>query len=362
MIWVQRAAAFGCVVFAFFSATIVQVGLDLQGGLMLDFVVTEQASDDDMRRTAAALRQRLRDMEVSGHAQVHGQRQITVSVSGGLSAQEQQAIIGTPEELVFRTDDEVVLEGESVDQVQIMLNDYGLPHLKVTLTPEAAIRFGAWTGAHVGEQLRIELGDEVLLDAVIQDAIEGGVLQIEMGAADAEPKTSAADLAMRMRAATLPVPIELTTITEVDAAGSSWFGMGMVRGLAWLGFLLSLVHLGLRSPWTAIPVVLTTGGTLTWVALWMLDGTATVPAILGGLAAGLVAATLPLVSGSRGNRPSSGWPSLLVVASCFVGAVGAWPMVHGPPAGFLVAFIPGLLGAGALAVVLVATTVNIPKP
>lgn len=73
----------------------------------------------------------------------------------------------------------------------------GAPVVLVTLLPESAEAFGAFTRAHVGKQIKVRLGDTLLTEPVIREPILGGKIVIS-GNFTAE---SARDLATTLRGA-----------------------------------------------------------------------------------------------------------------------------------------------------------------
>ncbi len=142
--------------------------------------------------------------------------------------------------------DSPVLAGADVATAVVMFDpDTGRPSVTVTLTPDAAVRFGQATTALLGHKLAIVVDGTVLSAPVVAGAITGGMIQIHLGAggSQAQLEAEARRLAERLSGRRLDPP------ASAPLGGRGWLvrlGLGALAGLlAWL----ALGWLGRMARW-----------------------------------------------------------------------------------------------------------------
>jgi len=105
--------------------------------------------------------------------------------------------------LYYRVRRAVEVSGREIRHAQVTRDDYGLPAVGFTLTPDGGRRFGELTSANVGRQLAIVLDGRVQSAPVIESAIGGGAGTIGGNFS----LRDASDLAIVLRAGALPVSL-----------------------------------------------------------------------------------------------------------------------------------------------------------
>lgn len=95
-----------------------------------------------------------------------------------------------------------LLTGADLRRADVVHTPYG-PAVSIHLTPEGAVRFGEATGAAVGRKAAIVLDGEVLSAPVIQERIDGGRVQITMGAGSSDAVEFSRVLASSLRVGAL---------------------------------------------------------------------------------------------------------------------------------------------------------------
>jgi preprotein translocase subunit SecD len=117
-----------------------------------------------------------------------------------------------------------VITGRDLRNSRRSQDQYGSPAVSFSLTPDGAKKFGAYTGAHIGDRMAIVLDNKVRSAPSIrsqiddQGIIEGGNFTIE----------SAEDLALVLRAGALPASI---TYLEERTVGPSLGRDSIQRGV-----------------------------------------------------------------------------------------------------------------------------------
>jgi len=116
-----------------------------------------------------------------------------------------------------------VVTGRDLRSARRSQDQFGQPAVAFTLTPEGGKKFGAYTGAHVGEQMAIVLDNKVYSAPVIKSQItDSGIIEGSFTIQSAE------DLALVLRAGALPASI---TYLEERTVGPSLGRDSVVRGV-----------------------------------------------------------------------------------------------------------------------------------
>jgi len=129
------------------------------------------------------------------------------------------------------------LTGEQLDRADVVLDPTtGLPTVSLAFDSEGRELFGQLTGGHVGETIAIYLDGEVISSPVVQTKIENGeaIISGDFGFEEAK------QLAQRLNAGALPVPISLVSQQNVGPTlGQESIERSLFAGIIGL-FLLSI--------------------------------------------------------------------------------------------------------------------------
>lgn len=126
-----------------------------------------------------------------------------------------------------------VITGRDLRSARRSQDQFGQPAVAFTLTVEGGKKFGAYTAAHVGEQMAIVLDNKVYSAPVIRSQInDSGIIEGNFTVQSAE------DLALVLRAGALPASI---TYLEERTVGPSLGLDSIVRGVRSAVFGLVLV-------------------------------------------------------------------------------------------------------------------------
>jgi preprotein translocase subunit SecD len=107
--------------------------------------------------------------------------------------------------------------------------------VEFTMNNEGARRFRTETGKHVKDYMAIVLDQRVMTAPVIQSAI-GAHGQITMGGKDLQ---AAQDLALVLRAGSLPVPLKVEDLTQIGASlGKDSIHKGITAGIIAVGLVI----------------------------------------------------------------------------------------------------------------------------
>lgn len=141
---------------------------------------------------------------------------------------------------------QAVLNGSMIDDARVSIKQsYNEPYVSISFNAEGGRIFERVTGENIGKRLAILLDGKVYSAPVIRDAISGGNAMIEGRFSDQEAK----DLAIVLRAGSLPAPID---ILEERTVGPSLGKDSIEKGVqaALIGGLLVVIFMIIYYRWS----------------------------------------------------------------------------------------------------------------
>lgn len=206
------------------------LGLDLQGGVLIRLEAPEGTSNEDMLGAISIINNRINGLGVSEpDVRLEGSNRIAVELPGVKDPEEAVRTIGTTAKMSFvRVDNgEVVVDGSHLKDAQAMTDDQATdPNrrfvVSITFDDEGAEAFKKATQDLVskyseGDQKRaiaIVLDDKVISAPTIQSAITNGQAQISGGFSSME---EASNLAVQLNSGALPVDLKIVEQNTVGA-------------------------------------------------------------------------------------------------------------------------------------------------
>jgi preprotein translocase subunit SecD len=137
--------------------------------------------------------------------------------------------------------DKTVLTGDLLSDAQVRINpDFNEPYVSIDFNAVGAKRFDQITANNVGKRLAIVLDDTVYSAPNINERISGGSAQISGSFSERE----ATDLAIVLRAGSLPAPVQILEDRTVGPSlGSDSINKGMISVA--IGGVLLLLTMGI---------------------------------------------------------------------------------------------------------------------
>lgn len=176
-------------------------------------------------------------------------------------------------------EDRILLTGDTIKDARVRYDSqYGRPYVSLTFDSVGARVFEQVTGDHVKERLAIVLDDNVYSAPVIQERISGGQASIT-GSFTAEDAT---DLAIVLRAGSLPAPVEiLQKWTVSPSLGSDSIRKGLMSIV--FGFTLVIIFMVFyfRMSGLVANIALVMNLIIIMAALALFQATLTLPGIAG---------------------------------------------------------------------------------
>jgi preprotein translocase subunit SecD len=253
-------------------------------GLEGDRIVVQLPGVDDPARVKALIRATA-FLEIKPVVRVAPTEEALLSPSGGKIPEDCEVVSGDREDMEGRvvSHDYYLLKRASVVTGRDLRNarrsqdQYGQPAVAFSLNPEGAKKFGAYTGAHVGEQMAIVLDNRVRSAPVIRSQIsDSGIIEGSFTVQGAE------DLALVLRAGALPASI---TYLEERTVGPSLGRDSIIRGLraGIVGIVLVCVLMLLYYKGAGInaDIALVLNAVILLGAIGLLSATLTLPGIAG---------------------------------------------------------------------------------
>jgi SecD/SecF fusion protein len=194
------------------------LGLDLTGGVQFVLRVNAQEAlgvdaaltrDDVVAQAREAVDRRINALGVLEPViAVQGEQrdEILIQLPGFTDVERARAILGQTARLEWRLVEDGVpgpaaVSGRDIRRARVTHDDFGLPGVGFSLTPDGARRFAELTSQNVGKPLAIVLDDQVQSAPIIEGPITGGEGIIRGGFSMDE----AINLALLLQAGALPV-------------------------------------------------------------------------------------------------------------------------------------------------------------
>jgi preprotein translocase subunit SecD len=178
----------------------------------------------------------------------------------------------------FLIEEKTLMTGDALSDARVRLDRYNQPEIGITFNKPGARLFDQITAANVGRRLAIVLDDNVYSAPVIRERISGGEAVIQ----GAFSMQEAHDLAIVLRAGSLPAPVE---ILEERTVGPSLGRDSIQKGIRSIiiGGILVVLFMVLYYRWSGVvaDMALVMNLILILGALAALRATLTLPGIAG---------------------------------------------------------------------------------
>ncbi|MHB8891695.1 MAG: protein translocase subunit SecD [Candidatus Limnocylindrales bacterium] len=228
-----------------------KLGLDLQGGLRIEYRVLPAEGKVPSKADLEVLRQIIINrVDKSGVAEpqvvAQGADRIVVEMPGVQNADQIRKLVGTTGRLDFvplgtttatagQTLDlntfPPLFSGNEVAAASIGTDETGQRTVNFTLEPGGKDLFANYTADHVGQYFAIVLDGEVITAPVIQNSIPNGQVQISSGGIGGYPLDEAQNLVTILQFGQLPFPIEeLANTTVSPTLGEAFLRQSLLAG------------------------------------------------------------------------------------------------------------------------------------
>ncbi len=195
----------------------INLGLDLQGGVHVVMEAQpdegERLTEDVMNRALAVIDRRVNGLGVAEPiVQRQGSRRIIVELPGISDQQQAIDVIGKTAQLEIKDPTgKTVLTGADLKDAVLSRDQLGRPSVAIEFSDAGAKKFAALTTTFQGQQIPHVLDGEVLVNPQVREPILGGKGQITGQFSVEEAK----NLAVLLKAGSLPVPMEVMEIRNV---------------------------------------------------------------------------------------------------------------------------------------------------
>jgi preprotein translocase subunit SecD len=260
-----------------------KLGLDLQGGLRIEYQVLPAEGKTPTRDDLAVLRQIIINrVDKSGVAEpqvvVQGNDRIVVEMPGIQNADQIRNLVGTTGRLDFVplgspaqapaegqelpastlgqactaeiTENCILFSGDQVAAASIGANQTGQRTVDFTLRSEGKDLFGAYTAEHTGDLFAIVLDGKIISAPQINEPIPGGQVQISQNSTiGGYPLAAAQNLVTILQFGQLPFPIqELANTTVSPTLGEAFLHQSLIAGLIAIVMVIFFMVVHYRLP------------------------------------------------------------------------------------------------------------------
>jgi len=259
-----------------------KLGLDLQGGLKVEYRVTpagdKTPSLADLEVVRGIMERRVNSTGVAEPVVVtSGTDRIVVQLPGITDTAAVRALVGQTGRLDFvpiptstqvsqgqtldlssatscppggvATTICILFSGDQLDSARIGSDQNGNRTVDFVLKEQGKNLFSEWTARHVNEQFAIVLDKAVISSPVIQSAITGGNVQITSGGIGGFPQKEAKQLVDVLKFGALPFPVEeLSSDTIAPTLGLEFLHRSILAGAIAVGLVLVFMLLHYRLP------------------------------------------------------------------------------------------------------------------
>ncbi len=268
----------------------VMLGLDLTGGVSVEYMAVDSADVEDLdTKIAGAMnifRQRLDERGFTEATIVkQGTDRIRVEVpindtSDIDDPNEVVQFIGQPAVLEFYSPTgELVMEGSEIESAQVIYDENGRPVVEFRLSPEGTTIFGQATQEYYEQQISIVLDGETISAPIVNDVIASGIGTIS---GDDWTVEEASNLAMQIESGALPLDMNaINQQTLSSTLGDSALENGIYGGVIGLAILLLFMLVMYRLPGVAADLALIFYVSMVVFMLALLGIQLTLPGIAG---------------------------------------------------------------------------------
>ena len=252
-----------------------KLGLDLQGGLRLEYLVKPVTQDDgtvrnprpeDLAVIRGILEDRVNRTGVSEPLVItQGSDRIVVEMPGIQDIEQIRNLVGTTGRLDFvplgqtqMTEGQAVDEktypplfsGTEVSSASIGSDQQGRRTVDFVLKDAGAKQFADYTAAHIGDYFAIVLDGKVISAPVIQNSIPNGRVQISQGSSiGGYPLKDAQNLVTVLEFGSLPFPVtELANTTVDPTLGAAFLHASLFAGLVAIVLVITFMLIQYRLP------------------------------------------------------------------------------------------------------------------
>lgn len=188
--------------------SLVNLGLDLKGGVSLEMeIVDGQTDDDTLARTKELLELRVNSMGVSESTVTVNKttKRFTIEIPGVYDTKEALETLGQTGKLTFvGPDDSVILTGDDVKEAKVAADSSSQPVVALKLTGEGATKFAKATEEFYGKVITIKMDDDEVSTPTVQAIITNGEAIITVGGELKEAKR----IANIIQSGALPVTLK----------------------------------------------------------------------------------------------------------------------------------------------------------
>jgi preprotein translocase subunit SecD len=260
------------------------LGLDLRGGVHVVMQAQERpdikVTEETMQRVVSVIERRVNGMGVSEPIiQRQGARRIIIQLPGIYDQEAAIDTIGKTAQLEIKNPlGETVLTGADLVDAQLSRDQFGRPSVAVEFSKEGAKKFAQLTTVYQGQAIPHVLDGDILVNPVVEGPITGGKGQITGRFTVDEAK----NLAVLLKAGSLPVPIEVMEIRNVGPIlGQQSIDRSLKAGI--IGIILIFIYMVAyyRLPGLVADVALAIYVVIVLGAMALLRATLTLPGIAG---------------------------------------------------------------------------------
>jgi preprotein translocase subunit SecD len=257
-----------------------KLGLDLQGGLRIEYQVLPAEGKTPTRDDLNVMRQIiLNRVDKSGVSEptvvVQGTDRIVVEMPGVTNFEQIESLIGTTGRLDFmplgqtpatqgqqldptwvstkcadvNSTNCVLFSGDQIAAASIGADQNGQRTVDFTLNADGKDLFARYTAGHIGDYFAIVLDGEVISAPVIQSSIPNGQVQISQGGIGGYPLAEAQNLVTILQFGQLPYPIEALSRSQVSPTlGDAFLRQSLLAGLIAVVLVLVFMIVHYRLP------------------------------------------------------------------------------------------------------------------
>lgn len=260
------------------------LGLDLRGGVHVVMQAQEspgvKITEETMQRVVSVVERRVNGMGISEPIiQRQGGRRVIIQLPGIYDQQAAIATIGKTAQLEIKNPlGETVLTGADLIDAQLSRDQFGRPSVAVEFNKEGTKKFAQLTTVYQGQAIPHVLDGEILVNPVVQGPITGGKGQITGQFTIDEAK----NLAVLLKAGSLPVPMEVMEIRNVGPTlGQQSISRSLRAGI--IGIILVFLYMlaYYRLPGLVADIALAIYVVIVLAAMAGLRATLTLPGIAG---------------------------------------------------------------------------------
>jgi protein-export membrane protein, SecD/SecF family len=230
------------------AGSAVKQGLDLKGGIyVIEEIKDANVNQDTVNRAVQQIKERVDKFGVVDPVVVkEGENKIRIEIPGMYDQQKALEYIGKTGKLSFiGPNNDELLTGTDVKDAYVSFDEYNKPQVSLEMNDTGKAKFAAATEKYLGQNIKIMLDEDQLVDAKVQVKITDGSARIT----NMQDIDTAKRVASLIKSGALPVTLSTANVRTIGPSlGTDALKRSLIAGIVGIAFTMLFMTFNYRLP------------------------------------------------------------------------------------------------------------------